>query len=63
MAMMAIERLPSFKKKIELLLIAAERKHVNELYRSGKLKDGARRRIERELDLREVDLANQRNED
>ncbi|MGH6793786.1 MAG: Na+/H+ antiporter, partial [Methylocella sp.] len=49
--------------EIELLLIAAERQHINELYRSGALKDEARRRIERELDLREADLANQRTGD
>jgi hypothetical protein len=45
--------------EIELLLIASERERINELFRSGNLKDEARRRIERELDLREVDLANQ----
>jgi Na+/H+ antiporter len=45
--------------EIELLLIATERERINELFRSGMLKDEARRRIERELDLREVDLANQ----
>jgi monovalent cation/hydrogen antiporter len=49
--------------EIELLLIAAEREHINELFRSGKLKDEARRRIERELDLREADLRNQRREE
>ena len=46
--------------EIERLLIAAERKRINDLYRSGKLKDEARRRIERELDLREAHLSNQR---
>jgi monovalent cation/hydrogen antiporter len=45
--------------EIELLLITTERERINELFRSGVLKDEARRRIERELDLREVDLANQ----
>jgi monovalent cation/hydrogen antiporter len=40
--------------EIELLLIEAEREHINELFRVGKLKDEARRRIERELDLREA---------
>lgn len=49
--------------EIELLLIAAEREHVNKLSRSGELKDEARRRIERELDLREADIANQRAQD
>jgi CPA1 family monovalent cation:H+ antiporter len=43
--------------EIELMLIAAEREHINELFRSGKLKDEARRRIERELDLREAHFA------
>ncbi|HTV34086.1 MAG TPA: Na+/H+ antiporter [Methylocella sp.] len=43
--------------ELELLLIAAERTHINECYRKGGLKDEARRRIERELDLREVALA------
>ena len=47
---------------IEILLIAAERQHINELFRNGKLKDEARRRIERELDLREAHLLNQDNE-
>ena len=56
-------KLTELHDEIELLLIAAERQHINELYRSGELKDEARRRIERELDLREVDLANQRSAD
>ena len=43
--------------ELELLLIAAEREHVNELFRQGKLKDEGRRRIERELDLREAHFA------
>ena len=43
--------------EIERLLIAAEREHINDLFRSGKLKDEARRRIERELDLREAHFA------
>jgi CPA1 family monovalent cation:H+ antiporter len=46
--------------EIERLMIATERKRINDLYRSGKLKDEARRRIERELDLREAHLSNQR---
>jgi monovalent cation/hydrogen antiporter len=44
--------------EIELMLIAAERERVNELYRQGTLKDEARRRLEREFDLREANLAN-----
>jgi monovalent cation/hydrogen antiporter len=48
--------------EIALLLIAAERERINELYRQGKLKDDARRRLERELDLREANLANHQHE-
>jgi NhaP-type Na+/H+ or K+/H+ antiporter len=55
-------RLTERHDEIELLLIATERERINELFRSGMLKDEARRRIERELDLREVDLANQWSE-
>ncbi|WP_158815689.1 Na+/H+ antiporter [Methylocapsa sp. S129] len=49
--------------EIELQLIIAERQLVNDLFRDGKLKDEPRRRIERELDLREARLANRRDED
>ncbi|MGH6848598.1 MAG: Na+/H+ antiporter [Methylocella sp.] len=56
-------KLTELYDEIVLSLIAAERQHINELYRSGMLKDEARRRIERELDLREADLANQRTEE
>ena len=49
--------------EIELLLIAAERQRINELFRQGTLKDEARRRLERELDLREANLANHQHED
>jgi CPA1 family monovalent cation:H+ antiporter len=51
------------RDEIELLLIAAEREQVNELYRQGALKDEPRRRIERELDLRDATLANHRHEE
>jgi monovalent cation/hydrogen antiporter len=44
--------------EVERLLIAAQRERTNNLYRSGKLKDEARRRIEREFDLREAQLSN-----
>jgi monovalent cation/hydrogen antiporter len=47
---------------IELQLIAAEREFVNDLYTRGELKDEARRRIERGLDLREAGIANLREE-
>jgi monovalent cation/hydrogen antiporter len=47
----------------QVLLIAAERQEINQLFRNGKLNDEARLRIERELDLREAGLANQRAEE
>ena len=46
--------------QIEFALIEAERQQINELYRTGELKDEVRRRIERELDLREAHLVNVR---
>lgn len=46
--------------EVELLLIEAEREAINALYRSGQLKDEGRRRLERELDMREAHVANQR---
>jgi monovalent cation/hydrogen antiporter len=49
--------------EIELLLLAAERERINELYRQGALKDEARRRLERELDLREANLAGHQHEE
>jgi Na+/H+ antiporter len=49
--------------EIELLLIAAERQRINELFRQGTLQDEARRRLERELDLREANLVNHQHED
>jgi CPA1 family monovalent cation:H+ antiporter len=49
--------------EIELQLIVAERRLINDLFRDGKLKDEPRRRIERELDLREARLANHRDEE
>ncbi|ARN83874.1 Na+/H+ antiporter [Methylocystis bryophila] len=42
--------------EVERLLIAAERERINALYRVGELHDEARRRIERELDMREARL-------
>ena len=42
--------------ELEALLIEAERKYVYDLLRDGKLHDEARRRIERQLDLREAHL-------
>lgn len=49
--------------QVELVLIDAERRKLVELFCQGELTDEARRRIERELDLREAHLANQRGED
>ncbi len=48
--------------ELEFRLIAAERDSINKLYRDGKLKDEARRRIERELDLRDARLTNHQGE-
>jgi CPA1 family monovalent cation:H+ antiporter len=56
-------RLTELHDEIEFLLIAAERQEINELFRGGKLKDEARRKIERELDLREAHLLSQKGED
>ena len=47
---------------LESLLTRTEREFVNDLYRKGELKDEARRRVERELDLREASLASVRDE-
>ena len=52
-------KLIELRDEIELLLLAAERQKINELFRSGKLGDETRRRIERELDVREAHLTNQ----
>jgi CPA1 family monovalent cation:H+ antiporter len=49
--------------EIEFSLIEAERQRVNELYRRGDLNDEARRRIEREIDLREAQLVSWRGEE
>jgi CPA1 family monovalent cation:H+ antiporter len=49
--------------ELENLIIETERNSVNDLYRNGKLKDEARRKIERDLDLRQAHLANLRQEE
>jgi NhaP-type Na+/H+ or K+/H+ antiporter len=54
------KKLSELNDELELVLIEAERDLVNTLYRSGELKDEGRRRIERELDLRDALLANLR---
>jgi CPA1 family monovalent cation:H+ antiporter len=56
-------QLGALRDDIELLLIETERQRINELYRAGKLKDEPRRRLERELDLREAHLVNRRGEE
>jgi NhaP-type Na+/H+ and K+/H+ antiporter len=56
-------RLTEQRDGIELLLTEAQRAAINQLYRDGKLKDEARRHIERALDLREADNANRRVEE
>jgi CPA1 family monovalent cation:H+ antiporter len=48
--------------EIEFQLIEAERQAINDRYRRGQLKDEARRRVERELDLRDAHLTNLRAE-
>jgi hypothetical protein len=56
------ENMVRFTTKLSARLIAAERTRINDLFRSGKLRDEARRRIERELDLREAHLSNQQSQ-
>ena len=51
-------QLTAVYEDVEQVLLDAERELINELYRQGKLRDEPRRRIERELDLREAFLAN-----
>ena len=51
------KKVAELSDEIELSLIEAERDLVNNLYRAGELKDEGRRRIERELDLRDTLLA------
>jgi monovalent cation/hydrogen antiporter len=55
------KRLAVLGDDLELSLIEAERELVNNLYRAGELKDEGRRRIERDLDLRDTILANLRS--
>jgi CPA1 family monovalent cation:H+ antiporter len=49
-------RLAECWDELEIMLIEAERAYVYDLLRQGRLHDEARRRIERELDLREAHL-------
>jgi CPA1 family monovalent cation:H+ antiporter len=57
------KRLNELDYEIECRLLAKERDHINDLYRAGNLKDEPRRRIERELDLRDAQLLNLRADD
>ena len=54
----AVRQFGELHDELECLLITAERTRIIELYRGGELKDEARRRIERELDMREAHLSN-----
>ncbi|PWB89780.1 Na+/H+ antiporter [Methylocystis sp. MitZ-2018] len=54
--------LTALHDEIDLQLIAEERNLINGMLREGELTDEARRRIERELDLREADVLNRRKE-
>jgi monovalent cation/hydrogen antiporter len=56
-------KLSAEREDIELQMIESERSTINRLYRDGKLKDEGRRHIERALDLREADIANQREDE
>jgi CPA1 family monovalent cation:H+ antiporter len=56
-------KLAAFNDEIEFQLIEAERLAINDRYRRGQLKDEARRRVERELDLRDARLTNLRAEE
>jgi monovalent cation/hydrogen antiporter len=58
----AHQKLFELHDEIEFALIEAERRRINDLYCAGKLKHEARRRIERELDLREAQLINLRGD-
>ena len=57
------KKLAELHDEIEFLVIAAERQRTNDLFCEGKLTDEARRRIERDFDLREAHLANHRDEE
>lgn len=56
------QRKVRYGDEIELLLLTGERDVINELYVHGELKDETRRKIERELDLREAHLMSVRND-
>jgi len=54
------KKLAEIGDELELSLIEAERDLANDLYRAGELMDDGRRRIERDLDLRDALLTNLR---
>jgi len=56
------KQLTALRNENELLLLTAEREGTNDPFCGGKLTDEARRRIERELDLREAYLNSARDE-
>ena len=56
-------KLTALNDEIEFLLIEAERQTINDRYRRGELQDEARRRVERELDVRDAQLTNSRAEE
>ncbi len=56
-------KLAELHDEVDLQMIAAERQQINDLFCDNQLTDEARRRIERELDLREAHVANLSEED
>jgi CPA1 family monovalent cation:H+ antiporter len=56
------KKLSALRDEVDLELMEAERDAINALYRKGALKDEARRRIERDIDLREAHIANIQSE-
>jgi CPA1 family monovalent cation:H+ antiporter len=52
------KKISALRDEVDLQLMEAERDAINALYRKGALKDEARRRIERDIDLREAHIAN-----
>jgi CPA1 family monovalent cation:H+ antiporter len=57
----ATKKVAELGDELELALIETERELITSLYRAGELKDEGRRRIERDLDLRDALLANLRS--
>jgi len=57
------ENLARVRDDVELQLLAAERDAINELYRNGELQSEPRRRIERELDMRDAHLVSLKDDE